>query len=474
MPKLFVLQCDTARGQLATYFSEGCSRRFAGTPQWWSDGVWFSAASLTLTSAWLLWWTCSKRCLWEMVQSTEAGLEASWAWDGTRHVFGRFDLRMHCKASLFWSMSSDWQRWSFDTLSDCFAAVFLSFRGLPPWHLDENLYFLMFWIACVCTLWCSCGLLQYESGRNVVSTPASPSNLLLLTSILGEMADWLRRISVDILDTAFFSCVWPVVELWVWLLLWGEDAPSNASWDFLWTTLKDLIPSHCEADVCLPVAPLCCCCLMLDFSVRIAVMFSVLNTQCLLCIRLGDVAGSLWDSEGVWCRTLLNSGWVKSSKTSWSSTSCLTTFEGFEMGMEWARLSLATGEGCFPPWSSELVPWHWDVGEGLSRGVGTIRVGETLSFASGWFSEEGSLHCEAGRWRESLGLGFSVGEEFGSEEGEMMMLGFTERDWGLNVLGFVLGSVEALSPWFLCWQALVHDGWLDVLKEQTEANDLRS
>lgn len=70
--------------------------------------------------------------------------------------------------------------------------------------------------------------------------------------------------------------------------------------------------------------------------------------------------------------------------------SCFASFEDLclldsgstlvlDMVIDRARLSLATGEGCLPP--SELVPWHREVGDGLSLGVGTIRVGDTLGFS---------------------------------------------------------------------------------------------
>lgn len=181
-------------------------------------------------------------------------------------------------------------------------------------------------------------------------------------------------------------------------------------------------------------------------------------------------------------RPLLISGWVKSSKASWSRISCFISFDvsalTLQMGIDLARLSFAIGEGCFTGWPSELVPWQRDVGDGLSLGVGTVRVGDTLGFGAGWCSNgERSLACEAGRWRESLGFGLTagrVGEEFGLGEGEMEVLGFAERYWELHVLGLVLGRVEALSPWFLCecWHDLLLEGGLGVLDVQIESKDL--
>lgn len=68
------------------------------------------------------------------------------------------------------------------------------------------------------------------------------------------------------------------------------------------------------------------------------------------------------------------------------------------MGIDLARLSFAIGEGCFTGGPSELVPWQRDVADGLSLGVGTVRVGDTLGFGAGWCSNrERSLSCEAGR-----------------------------------------------------------------------------
>lgn len=69
--------------------------------------------------------------------------------------------------------------------------------------------------------------------------------------------------------------------------------------------------------------------------------------------------------------------------------SCFASFEDiclmdscstlvFDMVIDLARLSLATGEGCLPPRLSKLIPWHREVGDGLSLGVGTVRVGDTL------------------------------------------------------------------------------------------------
>jgi len=66
--------------------------------------------------------------------------------------------------------------------------------------------------------------------------------------------------------------------------------------------------------------------------------------------------------------------------------------------MDRARLSLATGEGWRPPCPSELVPWHRDVGDVLSLGVGTVSVGDTLGFGSGPGGiGEKANNCEAGR-----------------------------------------------------------------------------
>jgi len=199
-----------------------------------------------------------------------------------------------------------------------------------------------------------------------------------------------------------------------------------------------------------------------------------------------DGAACLRSSESVWCRdtgeALLDAGWAKSTKASWSSVSRLASSEelcltdpgstlAFDMAMDRACLSLATGEGFLPPRPSRPVPW--DGGEGLSLGVGTVRVGDTHGFGE-CMAGGGSLNCEAGRRRKSLGFGFlRVGEEFVFGGGQTETLGFVERAGELCVLGLVLGSVEALSPWVPRVLGLLQVGWLDVLEGQIGRKDLQ-
>lgn len=147
----------------------------------------------------------------------------------------------------------------------------------------------------------------------------------------------------------------------------------------------------------------------------------------------------------------------------------------FEMVIDLARLSLATGEGCLAPWLSEFVPWHRDVGDGLILGVGTVRVGDTLGF--GWCSNgDRSFSCEVVGESLSFGVrGEGVREEFDFGT-KMEMLGFAERVGELCVLGLVLGRVEALSPWFICERCcdLLQGDRLDVFAEQIGIKDLES
>lgn len=210
------------------------------------------------------------------------------------------------------------------------------------------------------------------------------------------------------------------------------------------------------------------------------------------------MAACFWDSDSVWRReslyvmehTFLTGGWVKSIKASWSSTSCFASMGNlcsqgtgsnseFDMLIDRAHLSLETGDGCLPPGLSKPCPRYRAVGDGLSLGVGTVRVGDTLGWA--WCNTAGgSVHCEVGGWRESLGFGFRgerVGEEFGFRAGKMEILDFAERVGELYVLCLVLGRVEAPPPsWFhcSCWQDLLQEGWADVLEEQIGTKDLKA
>lgn len=97
---------------------------------------------------------------------------------------------------------------------------------------------------------------------------------------------------------------------------------------------------------------------------------------------------------------------MKSIKASWSSMSCFASLGNlcsqdtgsnseFDMLIDLAHLSLETDDGCLLPGLSKLRPRYRAVGDGLSLGVGTVRVGDTLGWA--WCSTaEGSVHSEVG------------------------------------------------------------------------------
>lgn len=234
--------------------------------------------------------------------------------------------------------------------------------------------------------------------------------------------------------------------VFLWRLGWAAG-PSEPGWESLWAMMAHLAASPDRHSRC---------CLIFGFGLG----FSLMSVSFISAL---DAAGSL--SGSVWCRfsllvtgrILLSPVWVKSIKASWSRTSCFPSLDAsvllLEMGIDRARLSLATGEGCLPP-PSELESWLTDVRDGLSLGVGTVRVGDTLSFGSGSRSSNGwkSLNWEVGRRRESLGFGLRekiVGWESGFGAEEMQMLGFAKGEWMLCVLDLALGRVEALSPQLL-------------------------
>lgn len=66
------------------------------------------------------------------------------------------------------------------------------------------------------------------------------------------------------------------------------------------------------------------------------------------------------------------------------------------MLIDLAHLSLATGDGCLVPVPSRFVPWHRDVGDGLSLSVGTGKV-EDMQGEGGSSGGGGSVGSEAGR-----------------------------------------------------------------------------
>lgn len=118
--------------------------------------------SLTSTSLWLLCclgdsrlelWLCDRRSgferapLWEVLQSADGGLEASRAWRATRQVFSRFNLCAHGEASVFWSISLDWQQESFDKQSGWLSTLFTSIWAQRLWVCNENLDFWAGWGA---------------------------------------------------------------------------------------------------------------------------------------------------------------------------------------------------------------------------------------------------------------------------------------------------------------------------------------
>lgn len=275
--------------------------------------------------------------------------------------------------------------------------------------------------------------------------------------------------------------VWAILcFLWRFRPEWIGRA-SNASWDFLWTSIS-VITSGSE--VCVLVTAFwrnsSCTTFLGGVFDLCDLLFSFFTKSTFWCNtnEFWVSAAWLWASVYVLEQSPLSAEWVRSikdSRTSYcASFTDLSLLETgsilvFDMLIDLARLSLATGDGCLVPEASRYVPWHRDVGDGVSLSAGTGRVEDTHN-RGGSSSGEGSADSETGRWRESLGFSLQAERVEGQSSfwaGEMVMLGLTDRAGVLYVLDLVLGRVEAPS---LCFP---RKGPRNVLADQSGTKDLK-